>query len=286
MKSICIKTNNTNLLDYLLNELRGLEIKNVCFTLKTFRHYKNVIIHYSGKDVSGFCSIISTILAFLIIDELEENFIKKLITQNYFYFDIKERKQILSICYDLLAEDFSNLFNEKFNILHNNFLLYISSNKSLVLNGFINFRMPDYWKILDKVIDEAVNTFIIEKEYLEFVSLLKLYINSQASLCNVVHIIYSSSNSILLDEDKNIIKHDKNLFDAKYLSDISFSSNDYTLNSLLNLLPKKIYIHLLEDYADEFINTLEAVFENRVFICRDCNICKMYKNQKHSLFKK
>ena len=186
----------------------------------------------------------------------------------------------------MLAEDFSDLFNKKFNSLYNNFLLYISSHKSLVLTGFINFRMQDYWNILDDVIDEAVNSYIIEKEYLEFISLLKLYINSQASLCDVVHVIYSSSDSILLDKNKNIIEDDKDVFEAKYLSDISFSSNDYTLNSLLNLLPKKIYIHLLEDYVDEFISTLQAIFENRVCICRDCNICKIYKNQKHSLFKK
>ena len=284
MKSLCIKTNNTHLLEYLLNELKYIEIKNVCFTFKTFRHYKNVIIHYSGKDYSGFCSTISTILAFLVIDELEEDFLKRIITQNYFYFDSNERTQILNLCYDLLAEDFSDLFNKKFNTLYNNFLLYISSHKSIILKGVLNFRMQKYWKILNEVVDEAVNAFIIEKEYLEFISLLKLYINSQASLCNVVHIIYSSSESILLDENKNIIKYDNSIFDAKYLSDITFSSNDFTLNTLLNLLPKKIYIHLLEDYSDEFINTLEAIFEDRIDICRDCNICKIYKNQKHFLF--
>ena len=280
MKSLCIKTNNPHLLDYLLNELRNSKAKNVCFTFKQFRHYKNIIIHYTGKDYTGFYSTISTILSFLVIDELEENFLKRILIQNYFYFDSMEQKKILNICYDLLAEDFPNLFHKKFNNLYNEFMPYISSHKALFLSGFINFRMQNYWRILDEIIEEAVNAFIIETEYLEFISLLKLYINSQPPLCNVVHVVYSPTESILLDEHKNIIKKDKNVFEAKYLSDISFSSNDYTLNSLLNLLPKKIYIHLLEDYVDEFINTLESIFENRIFICRDCNICAIY--QKHS----
>ena len=77
MKSLCIKTNNTRLLDYLLNELRSLEIKNVCFTVKKFRHYKNIIIHYNGKNLASFYSVISNILSFLVIDELEESFLKK-----------------------------------------------------------------------------------------------------------------------------------------------------------------------------------------------------------------
>ncbi len=285
MKSLCIKTNNTHLLDYLLKELRNIEIKNVCFTFKEFSHYKNIIIHYTGKDYSNFNSIISTILTFLVIDELEENFINKIINHDYFYFDSNEKNKIINSCYDILAEDLSSLFSKKFNALYNNFLIYISKHKSIVLSGFINFRLSEYWKILDDIVAEAVSNFIIEKEYLEFISLLRLYINSQSPLCNMVHIIYSSSESILLDENKQIIENNKNIFDAKYLSDISFSSNDYTLNSLLNLLPQRIYIHLLDDYVDEFVNTIQSIFENRVSICKDCNICKMYKSQKRSLFK-
>ena len=67
---------------------------------------------------------------------------------------------------------------------------------------------------------------------------------------------------------------------AKYLSDISFSSNDYMLNSLLTLLPRKIYIHLIDNCIDEFINTLNLIFEKRISICTNCNICNFYKNIK------
>ena len=139
MKSLCIKTNNQRLLDYLLNELRNLETKDVCFTFRKFKHYKNIIIHYTGKEYAHFISIISTILAFLVIDELEDNFLKRIIIQNYCYFDANERKQILNLCYDLFAEDLTNLFNKKFTSLYNSFLLYISSHKSLVFERFYKF---------------------------------------------------------------------------------------------------------------------------------------------------
>ena len=69
------------------------------------------------------------------------------------------------------------------------------------------------------------------------------------------------------------------VFPAKYLSDITFSSNDYTLNVLLSLLPKKIYIHLIDDKIDEFITTLILIFENRIDLCTECPICKIYKNK-------
>lgn len=278
MKSLCIKTNNSNLLDYLLNELKSSDIKDVCFSLNQFKHYKNIIIHYKGNDNDYFLSKISSILTFLVIDELEEDLLKKILMQNYFYFDLSERNKILEIYFDLISEDFADIFNKKFDSLYNSFYLFLNSNKSIVLNGFTNFRIKKYLNILDDILNEAVNTFIIEKEYMEFISLLKLYISSQGSNCDIVHIIYSSTDSILLDGNKEIITISDDIFKAKYLSDISFSANDYTLNSLLNLLPKKIYIHLIDGYIDEFINTLQLVFENKVNLCTDCDICRIYKN--------
>lgn len=278
MKSLCIKTNDSNVISYLLNELKYSKLENVYFSENQFKHYKNIIIHYVGNDFPSFYSKISSILSFLVIDELEEDFLKRILLQNYFYFNSQEREQILSFCFDIFADDYINCFDKKFQILYNGFYDFINDNKVLYLDGFIYFRLKEYFSILDDTVNNAVNHFLIEKEYLEFVSLLKLYINSQDSKCELVHLIYSSSESILLDNDKNIIAPDSDIFNAKYLSDISFSSNDFTLNSLLNLVPKKIYIHLIDNTIDEFIQTLELVFENRVNLCTDCNICEFYKN--------
>lgn len=278
MKSLCIKTNNSNLINYLLNELQHLELDDICFLTQEFKHFKNVIVHYRGTNDYIFLDKISSILSLLVIDELEEDFLDSLLIQNYFYFDANERKDIINLAFDIMS--YSQNFNVKFKTIYSSFYEYLLNHRSLYLKGFTNFRLKNYFAILDEVITEAVNSYIIEKEYLEFISLLRLYINSQNSNCELVHIVYSSSNTILLDENKQIIDISEDCLNTKYLSDISFSSNDYTLNSLLTLLPKEIYVHLIDNYIDEFINTLQAIFENRVHICTDCNICKIYKNSK------
>ncbi len=283
MKSICIKTNNENLLNYLLNELDYIEIKPLVISTNKFKNYKNIIIHYSGNEIKKFIHEVSCILACLVIDELEESFIKKLILKNYFYFDFNERKHIVEMCFDIFTDDFNLYFDKKYNCLINDFESYLKNNKSIILDGFLNFRIKDYMSILEEVVDEAVNNFVIEKEYLEFISLLKMYVNSQKSTCDIVHLIYNNESSILLDKDKNIINVSDDVFKAKYLSDISFSSNDYALNSLLTLIPKKIYIHLIDNCIDEFIHTLSLIFESRVEICTDCDICKIYKNNPMNL---
>ena len=84
----------------------------------------------------------------------------------------------------------------------------------------------------------------------------------------MVSLYYNDSKPTLFDENNNIIDVKGDNFDMKYLSDISFSSNDYILNALLTLIPKKIIVHLSDSYIDDFINTLSLIFENRVTICK------------------
>ena len=285
MKSICIKTNNENLLDYLLNELDYIEVKPVAISKNQFKNYKNIIIHYSGNDNKKFVHEVSCILSCLVIDELEESFLKMILLKNYFYFNSTEMKHILELCYEIFSDDFNTYFDKKHNLLIDSFENYLITNKSIILTGFINFRIKNYMTILEDVVDEAVNSFVIEKEYLEFISLLKMYVNSQNSNCDVVHLIYNKNNSTLLDKDKNQINVSDDIFKAKYLSDISFSSNDYALNTLLTLVPKKIHIHLIDNCIDEFIHTISLIFENRVEICTDCSICQIYKNNPSNLKK-
>ena len=220
------------------------------------------------------------------MDEFEDMLMQRIINKNYFYFDALERNKILKNCYNILSDEYYAWFDKKFDALYNSLYSFISNNKVLLLDGFINFRLQAYTAILDDIVSESVNNYIIEKEYMEFISMLKLYINSQKSNSNIVHLIYTTSESILLDENKNVILNSEEIFNAKYLSDISFSSNDYTLNSLLNLLPKKIYIHLIDNQIDEFINTLQLIFEHRVSICLNCEICNLYRYHKKALTKK
>ena len=125
--------------------------------------------------------------------------------------------------------------------------------KNIISYNYFYFDNIESKQILDECLDLVVSDDEIYKEKYESINILHLYVNSKESLVDYIHLVYVNKESILLDKNKNIIQTDDKLFDAKYLSDISFSSNDYSLNALLNLLPKKLYIHLANNYEDEFI---------------------------------
>ena len=215
----------------------------------------------------------------MIIKFYQEKIIRRIINSNYFYFDDFER--------NIIYEDCKEFFNreEAEEILFEQIKKYLKEKRNIVLDGIVNFRIDEYIKYLDNIVDMAVNKYIIEKEYKEFISLLKLYVNTTEYKTDIIHLIYIHGESILLDKDKKIVQIEGNLSNTKYLSDISFSSNDIALNTLLSILPKKIEIHII-DVEDEFINTLKLIFENRVSICQDCNICRTYKMLQTTAFNK
>ena len=281
MKSICIKLTNQNTAKYLLEQLDNFELDSIYFSYKKFKIYYNVIIHYKGKNIDLFCKDLAKILSFTIIDLYEENIIKNLIKSEYFYFDSLERQQIANTTYEDLYEAEESVYKpeKRFELIYQTLYNYLNSNHSIVLKGFITFRLKAYFEAILEQIDKSVSKFIVEKEYAEFISLLKIYVNSEKTTCKEVHLIYYNFKPILLDENKNIIKIEDDLLNSKYLSDITFSSNDYTLNTLLNLVPKKIHIHLVDENIDEFINTIKLIFEERVDFCNDCEICKIYQKR-------
>lgn len=229
-----------------------------------------------GNTPNLFLSYLSDMLTNCILYFYEPLLLKRLLNFYYFYFDEFEKKIIEEHCYEAITLDEEDILHYRKEEIWMPMFSYLQENKSMILDGFINFRLTTYLKTLEEIVDSAVNQYVVEKEYHEFIHLLKLYIESKDAIYPIVHLIYTNGESILLDQEKNIINLEDTIFNAKYLSDISFSSNDYALNSLLTLLPKKIEIHLI-GYEDEFIETLKLIFGTRISICTDCNLCRTYR---------
>ena len=274
MKSICIKTNNELLIDYLLKSFKKIDIDNVYISLCKFKHFTNFIVHNKNDDIIRFISFVSNVITKSIISFYEKDIIVENINLNYFYFNKLERKKILDITLALLSED-----NKKYDYINNEVFSYLQNNHSFYFQGFINFKLFNYIKLVNEKIDIAVNKYLIDKEYIEFVNILRLYLKSEENNSQIehIHLIYKNKTSILIDDNHNIIESNENITKAKYISDISFSSNDLALNTLLNLVPKKITIHLIDKHQDEFINTLKLIFQDRIKICDDCSLCNIYQ---------
>ena len=267
MISICIKDNHLNIQEFLINEISNSNIDDIYYSKHNFKNYKNVIVHYIGNDINKFYNFLSNTISHAIVEFYEPEIIKRMLLKDYFYFEPYERNTIL--------EDFSSIF-PKSNDRHmnNDIEKYIRESKSIVLDGFVNFRLANYIKTLNELLENAVSKFVLDKEYLQFVSLLKTYVDSKIPEPCTINLIYINQESILLDEFGNIIDYVE--FNSEYLSDISFSQNDYALNTLIEKLPQEILVHLICP-KDEYIDTISLIFGDRVRICSGCEFCSAYK---------
>lgn len=220
MKSICIKSNNKYIIDYLLKDFSKIDLDNIYLSNHTFKIYDNVIVHYTGDDIDTFQNYLCDILTKCIIFFYEKKLVKNLLDYNYFYFNDIEKQKILENCIDYFND--IDTYNEKYASIFPALKSYFEEHHSLVLSGFVNFRLKQYREILDYNIDLAVSNFLIEREYHEFIDILHLYVNSRDCQMDIVHLVYTNKESILLDKNKDLIPIDSSLLEAKYLSDISF----------------------------------------------------------------
>ncbi len=266
MVSLCIKDNNENIQDFLMKKIGESNIPDIYYSKHIFKIYENVIVHYKGKDFEKFYTFLSDLISKAIINYYEPIIVKRLILKDYFYFEALDRNSIY--------HEYTALHHNSKKFVNKDVLDYIKNHKSIVLNGFVNFRLSNYKNSLEPLVESAVSKFVLDKEYLEFVSLLKGYVDSKIPEPIKIHLIYANKESILLDENFNMLELED--FDSEYLSDISFSQNDYALNTLIGKLPESIYIHLISP-KDEYIETLELIFGKRIHICTGCAICSAYK---------
>lgn len=116
MKSVCIKTNNKYIIDYLLKEFSCIELDSIYLSNHSFKIYNNVIIHYSGKNLEAFEEVLCDILTRCIIFFYERKIFKNIIYYNYFYFNDIEKQQILDTCVDTFHSNI-DLYTEKYDKL-------------------------------------------------------------------------------------------------------------------------------------------------------------------------
>lgn len=273
MKTFCIKTNNQKAITFINKQLEKIKLDNIFVSNASFALYKNIIIHYKGEQPQKFTSSISKILTECIILLYEKKLILSLINKNYFYFSDYEREKIYE--HYLEHSNENNYLHNKKKLIKSAVSTYLNDNNKMVLDGFVMFRLNNCITLLDEMVDLSVNSFLLEKEYIEFICLLKVYIESKFPTLELVHFIYHNDNCLLLDQYLNVIPVNKDIDDIRYLSDISFCDNDYFLSTLLHISPQKLIIHC-NDEGNDFVNTLKLIFSDRVESCSECGICSLF----------
>lgn len=218
-------------------------------------------------------------IAEFVMNELEYQIIHHIIRIEHSTYDIEEALDIEKYCKQILDEidlgeesvDGKKIRKAK---LGEAFKQYLDEHTALNIDGFLHFRYTEYKNELREVVEYAVEEFLMDQQYQEFISLLKYFVYVQDTKVSEVHIIHKEGNEfMILNEHYKPMDHKKTDQFVVEMIDKDINYEDMIISSLISISPEKVYIHT-RDKEMQVIKTIEQIFEDRTVICEVCNVCE------------
>jgi len=292
MQCLCIGVDGCigSVKDHIENELKQLENK-INYTINEVNRDGSTSIICSIKDGKFFSDkssnsfktlkmVVSNALGNYIISQYEDKLIARIINSNYCYFNSAEKKEILAKALDIISNEDKKLYSSLFQIRRRNIIIrklkdYFDNSNSLILEGFINFRLKEYMKDLEEIVDKAVDDFLMEREYREFIRLLRYFVDIQNPKFEIIHVIAGYDGKyVLFDETGREITNECIQEFVNEISEGEINYDDLLVSSLITFAPRKIMMHCKGQMRNkELFETIKNVFSGRVYICNGCEIC-------------
>lgn len=224
--------------------------------------YKTVTIEFCKKEINDF------------------------LTETYFFLQYDEMKQVkVKIQEALLNEgkisgpNMVYCINRK-NIIIDKITRCIEENNEINISGFLTFRAKELNEDLESIVDKVVEEYMVEKEYNEFINLLKYFVDVQERKVDEVNIlIEKDGNYYLRDEEGNNLVENMmvELPDIKF--DTIENQEELIISTMISSAPKKVIIHCVQHCKNkELIETISKVFTDKVQYCDTCTECEKIKN--------
>jgi len=260
----------------------GIDIKLYSKQAGEFKLLECVNIKEFNENSSALLrKYIAASVADLIISRWIKRIIWNIIYVNYRSLKNNDKKELYKRTLEMLQQrflTFSNLRNEVVKKLFNHF----SANNRLNIDGFLRFRLKEINEELKDFVDTVAEEFLLEREYDDFIELLKYFVNMQKPKISKVNVVlYRSGKFQILDNEYKKIDNDNLEYLIMDFADNDLTNEDLLISALITIAPEEIKLHLPDYVSFSFIETIKKIFNNRVDICSGCSNC-MHIRQKKS----
>lgn len=238
------------------------------FTGKTHLFVKMFLDSDASKETA------SEIIADFIYTTYVKRYFLKAIDDIYYYFEKSEKEEI----FDLLDAK-----KEK-KLIADEVFAYLSENSFFEIKGFCDFRLGSFLNGIFSVAEDIADEYLSKKEYMEFIKLLKHFLDMQNSECERVDVFKRKNGEyVLIDENQNKIPVSDCEISVEIADEI-LDVYDILLSELINLAPKKVVIHNKDMFENkEILKTIENIFENNVSYCTGCKVCKEFDKAEQNI---
>ena len=265
---------------------KGIEIENeekdadevgagVCVKYIRF-NIKETTVEVKKKFIDDLAEVLYQIISL----KIDGNIINKAIKEKYSYLKKDESAEICRRCMNILNGDYTSddellLYIDKKSFAINKIVEYLNENTDIILDGFVRFRLKEYFNKIESIVTKVVEEYLVEKEYNEFIKLLKYFVEMQESIIEIVNILINSEGKYYIydcngnDITNELLKDFAGLYDSR-----DMNCDDLLISSLITVAPRYVIIHNLHHTRNkELINTIKGIFGDRVKVCYGCELC-------------
>jgi putative sporulation protein YtxC len=198
--------------------------------------------------------------------------VKKIVKNKFNDYSTEDKKNIINNALKFLSETQNGKKVIQKKKIVEEILSYLNNHEQLNVEGFVRFRLRDFMSHLNLAIEQAADEFIIEKEYNEFIDLLRYFVELQEVKIPLVNVVQNDDGSYtILDSDDNILKSNFVEGYVEELLDEDITYEDILISALINISPGKIIIHFNDP---EIRETLKNIFPDLVEVCFGCDFCE------------
>ncbi len=174
-----------------------------------------------------------------------------------------------------LAADKSLGEEKRKNAIKQDLTTYFREYESASLDGLVLFRLKKYRLMLERVAEQLMEQYRTQREYDEFVHLLRYFVSVQSGRPLFLHLMIDEKGKYtLLDEKMNDIT---SLCMAEFVpigEFVSDSMDDLLISILITVAPERLIIHGAEYIRNqELFETVGKVFD-KIEYCTGCPTCK------------
>ncbi|MFC5701207.1 putative sporulation protein YtxC [Cohnella faecalis] len=142
---------------------------------------------------------------------------------------------------------------------------YLEDNERLNLDGFLRFRLGEYRAEVEEAAEAAMEERMMERQYQEFMTLLKAMVEWQDTRISAVHVMHSGGHAFrLLDEQMRPLEKETEPPEPRGEAE----EESLLVSRLLAVSPRQLYIHTPEPES-QVIRTLIGIFGERAALCTD-----------------
>jgi len=152
---------------------------------------------------------------------------------------------------------------------------YLTTQAQVNIDGLVTFRLRDYCDQLNEAVGRAIDDFVMEKEYVEFISLLRYFVEAQESKLELVHVVILPKRGFRLIDDKGSTINGESLAESFPGLEMEINPEDLLVSALITIAPQKVVLHCpVALDRMEYLETIKQVFEGRISVCRGCHLCR------------